>query len=94
MTLTKLLFQQRGVRNRASLLRLSEAKILDWADAHYRRTGAWPTVNSGPIPEGDGTTWLAVNAALGNGTRGLRGGTTLMRLLSQARRKQRYPRAK
>jgi hypothetical protein len=79
------LAEQRGMRNRLAPPRLRGRQILAWASAHYRRTGRWPTLHSGPIPEAPGETWNAVDAALKAGTRGLRGGSSLARILSRHR---------
>jgi len=38
-----------GVRNASNLPRLTERKVVSWADDHYRRTGLWPVVASGPV---------------------------------------------
>src|SRR5437763_1020814 len=39
-----------------------EEEILIWADAHYKRTGAWPTTDSGPIPgTSTATSWSAIS---------------------------------
>jgi hypothetical protein len=48
-------------RNKARLPPLTVAQILAWADAHRARTGEWPRVLSGPIPEAPGESWRAVN---------------------------------
>jgi hypothetical protein len=60
-------------------------KILEWADAHHRRTGRWPGVLSGEIPEAPGEDWHAVNFALYRGFRGLPGGDSLAKLLARER---------
>src|SRR5947209_3998085 len=39
----QLLAEERGVRNRMRLAKLTIRRILDWAVAHQRRTGRWPT---------------------------------------------------
>ncbi|RJP37906.1 MAG: hypothetical protein C4547_05185 [Phycisphaerales bacterium] len=65
--------------------KLSIARILQWADAHYRRTGCWPSVHSGRIPEAPGENWTKVNSALEHGFRGMRGGDSLSRLLKRRR---------
>ena len=65
--------------------KLRVSRILRWADAHYRRTGRWPSVRSGRIPEAPGETWSRVNQALAHGYRGMRGGDSLSRLLSRHR---------
>jgi hypothetical protein len=82
-SLAKVLAIERGVRNQASMPRLSRKSILDWASAHHQRTGKWPVKDSGPIPECPGETWLTVNEALRNGRRGLRGKSTLAQLLDE-----------
>jgi hypothetical protein len=87
-SLARLLAQHRGVRNRKALPRLTETKVLAWADAYHRRTGAWPTRKSGPIAEAPGETWSAVDAALQAGTRGFRCGSSLARLLARRRGKR------
>jgi hypothetical protein len=60
-------------------------QILQWADAHRKRTGKWPTTRSGPILDAPGNNWLAVDKALRQGLRGLRGGSSLGRLLLERR---------
>jgi hypothetical protein len=84
-SLAKLLAKERGVRNVQDLPRLTIRQILLWADAHHRRTGAWPTAQSGPIVEAPGERWSGVNMALHHGARGFRGGTTLLQLLVKHR---------
>jgi hypothetical protein len=85
-SLARLLAEQRGVRNSASLPRIRVAQILGWADAHFARTGAWPKETSGPIPEAPGENWFAVDRALRAGVRGLKGGSSLARLLAEKRK--------
>jgi hypothetical protein len=80
-SLARLLGERRGRRNQAALPRLTAEGILAWADAHRARTGRWPGVLSGPIPEAPGENWRAVNLALHRGSRGLPGGGSLARLL-------------
>jgi hypothetical protein len=64
---------------------LTVEQILRWADALRRRTGSWPGLHSGPIPDAGGDTWAAVDAALRHGFRGLPGGGSLARLLADRR---------
>ena len=71
--------------------RLTIAQILAWADAHHRRTGRWPSANSGRMT-GSGITWAAVNTALDHGFRGLRGGSSLSKVLDTYRRRPTRPR--
>jgi hypothetical protein len=89
-SLVQLLAEYRGVRNRMRLPRFTIKLILAWADAYFRRTGHWPNINSGPIPESPGDTWAVVSKALTHGNRGLPGGSSLARLLAQ-KRGVRYP---
>ena len=80
-TLAQLLAKRRGVRNIHGLPRLPERKIMTWARAHFAAVGCWPAVQSGPIPQSPGDTWLSVDKALRNGSRGLPGGSSLYQLL-------------
>jgi hypothetical protein len=89
-SLPRLLAQERGVRNIASLPLLSVEEILASADAYHARTGHWPTAHSGPIPEAPGTTWLGVDKSLRRGRRGLPGDSSLARLLQQQRGTRRF----
>jgi len=84
-SLAELLETNRGVRNTANLPPLSAERILAWADAHHRRTGHWPQKDSGPIEDALGETWMAVDSALRQGTRGFSGGYSLPRLLAEHR---------
>jgi hypothetical protein len=59
--------------------------ILEWADAHFGRTGEWPHKNSGPISDSPGDTWMAVEMALCKGRRQLPGGSSLALLLAENR---------
>jgi hypothetical protein len=65
--------------------RLEVAQVLAWAEAHRRRTGAWPRVHSGPVAESPGETWRRIDSALRYGLRGLEGGSSLARLLEHER---------
>ncbi len=84
-SLPQLLALRRGLRNLQRLPRLTEEQVLAWADAHHRRTGAWPDSRSGPITGAEGETWSAVCGALHIGRRGLPGGSSLGRLLAERR---------
>jgi hypothetical protein len=84
-SLADLLAAERSVRHRSRVPGLTRQQILGWADAHRRRTGAWPTPQAGPIPESPGATWRAVDTALRQGHRGLRPGSSLARLLARRR---------
>jgi hypothetical protein len=76
---------ERGVRNKVNLPRLSRQQTLAWADVFHRRTGEWPTRDSGVIPECPGETWLTVDDALRKGRRGLRGQSSLAQHLERRR---------
>src|SRR5207249_244766 len=80
-SLARLLARYRQVINLADRPPLSEDSILLWADRHHRRTGDWPTRESGPVPRSGGETWLAIDSALHRGSRGLAGGSSLAELL-------------
>ncbi len=88
ISLAQLLAKYRGVRNRYQVPRLTPKKILAWADDHFRRTGAWPGQMSGPIAAADGENWGNIDAALRQGCRGLRGGSSLALLLHVHRGKR------
>jgi hypothetical protein len=64
---------------------LTVEQILLWADAHHRRTGRWPTADSGLVGGAPGRTWQALNQALARGNHGLARGSSLARLLAQRR---------
>jgi hypothetical protein len=55
-TLPRLLAQHRGVRNKARLPPLTDKEIMEWADAHHRHTGRWPTAASGAVAGTNGET--------------------------------------
>jgi hypothetical protein len=84
-SLAQLLARRRGVRNIQALPRLTYRQILIWADMYHRRTGTWPTSQSGAIPFALGETWSGINSALRAGRRGFAGGDTLKRLLARER---------
>jgi hypothetical protein len=85
-TLAQLLAECRPVPNPARPPRLTERRILAWADAHRRRTGEWPRSRCGPVAGVPGETWYKVDLALGLGLHGLPGGDTLLRLLRRSGR--------
>jgi hypothetical protein len=72
---------------------VTHTQILLWARAHHARTGEWPRAGSGAIPEAPGETWHGINSALLNGSRCLRGGSSLSRLFRHVRRAARLARA-
>jgi hypothetical protein len=84
-SLARLLARRRGSRNRAALPPVTVEQILAWADAHYQRTGRWPSASSGAVGDAAGETWGAIDQALSQGRRGLPGGDSLARLLGRCR---------
>ena len=83
LSLARLLAKRRGVRNSEYPPWLTTGQIVNWAKSHRKRTGRWPTINSGPIQDAPGETWLAIDMALRKGRRGLPGGSSLVRLLAR-----------
>lgn len=83
--MARLLARQRGKPNPKARPPLGIAQILCWADAYHRRTGLWPHVSSGAIPEAPNETWLCVDRALRRGMRGLPGGSSVFVLLARQR---------
>jgi hypothetical protein len=81
-SLSSFLARHCGHRNLKDLPPLSEATIWRWAQAHRRRTGAWPRVKSGAVRWAPGETWNGIDRALTRGRRGLPGGSSLYRLLA------------
>lgn len=84
-SLSRLLAEQRGRLHPLQRPSLTATQILAWADAHHARTGQWPRRGSGAILEAPGECWSAVDASLAVGNRGLPGGSSLTRLLAEAR---------
>lgn len=75
-----------------SAAHLAIDRILARADAHRRRTGDWPTAESGAIPRSGGETWMAIDQALKAGSRGLRTRSSLFKLLLKHRGVRRHVR--
>jgi hypothetical protein len=85
VTLARLLDGEAAPPPRPKRQRLTVARILNWADAHHRRTGSWPHSRSGPIDGVPGETWRTVDQALRSKQRGLTNGVTLVQLLTEKR---------
>jgi hypothetical protein len=86
-SLARLLARCRGRRNPRCQPLLSIPQVLAWADAYHQRHGSWPSAAAGFVLGEGELTWRAVNLALRQGHRGLPGGSSLSRLLSQWRGK-------
>lgn len=80
-SLAQFLQEQRGVRNRMRLPRLTIRMILAWADNQHAQTGTWPTSASGNVHGVEGENWLAIDLALRQGHRSLQGSSSLAKLL-------------
>jgi len=68
---------------------LTIEQILVWADEHKTATGDWPKHISGTVT-GTDETWSAIHAALYSGSRGLRGGSSLAKLLAEHRGRRNF----
>jgi hypothetical protein len=79
-SLAALLKMYRGGSAQTAKSSLSVEQIVAWAQAHQRRTGKWPSANSGPVTDAPSENWRALNTALQEGLRGLPGGDSLSRL--------------
>lgn len=84
-SLARLLLEERGVRKQYVLAPLTEAQILQWADAFQAHKGIWPRKNSGALECVPGETWSSIDSALHVGHRSLCGGSSLARLLAEKR---------
>lgn len=84
-SLSRVLQRYVGKKPGKQLPRLPQSQILEWADAYHRKHHRWPQAESGVVEGGDGLTWLVIESSLRNGSRGLRGGQSLAKLLLAAR---------
>lgn len=84
-SLNRLLGKRRNARIAKQERKLYVKQILDWADGHNRRKGAWPNTTSGQIRSAPGETWFRVQLALKQGKRGLPGGSSIAKLLAEHR---------
>jgi hypothetical protein len=75
-SLAGLLATHRGVIR----MPLDLATIQAWANDHKQATGSWPRVNSGAVAGAPQENWMAIDAALMRGNRGLPGGLSLAKL--------------
>lgn len=85
-SLALLLYLCRHVPSQPYQARYTTRRILVWCDAYYGRHGRWPTAQSGEIYGARGENWRKVDNALRLGLRGMRGGSSLARLLDKHRR--------
>ena len=87
-SVTRLLQEHRGIRNPASLPKVTEAQILIWSDSFYQSNGRWPSCDSGEITDAPGETWRGINNALKKNKRGLSISCSLAEFLRQHRGKR------
>ena len=81
-------FYLRTVRSITPSPPLTEEQILEWADAHRKRTGQWPNQKSGAVHGTVDETWQNISQMLQRGQRGLHGGSSLAQLLTAKRGKR------
>lgn len=87
-SLARLLADRRGKPYLARFVRgrkLTRQMIREWAQAHYRRTGVWPTARSGKVQDVEVESWGGINSALYQGLRGLPRGSSLAEFLGRGR---------
>ena len=87
-SLAERLARDRQVRNTFGKPRLKIKQILTWTDAHHKRTGEWPALQSGQVHEAPDENWSALSQALDKGARGLASGGSLAKLLAKYGRKR------
>ncbi len=71
----------RRLRRRWPKPRLTFRLILQWSDEFHRLKGRWPHNFAGHIKWAGEDTWSRMNDALAQGNRGLKGGSSLAKLL-------------
>ena len=71
-SLAHLLAKHDRKRHHTQPPRLTIEQILEWADAHCRRTGRFPSVDSGDVEGVEGENWSAIHVALGVAAGGCR----------------------
>jgi hypothetical protein len=79
-SLRRLLMKKRGVGGPLTL-----EQVLAWADAHHAATGDWPRYDSGKVIDAPRESWSNLNNFLRIGGRGLAGGLSLLRILTEHR---------
>lgn len=84
ISLADLLWEKRGVPNKANRPKLSIGQILQWIDEHKKKTGEWPNQASEKVG-GTSETWRGINSALAKGMRGLEAGSSIVQLLVEHR---------
>jgi len=80
LSLRRLLIEKRRVGYPLTL-----EQVLAWADAHHAATGNWPRYDSGKVIDAPRENWPNLNNLLRTGGRGLAGGLSLLRILTEYR---------
>ena len=84
-SLTAFLAKHRGVLGHISVMPdLTDARILEWADAFFAQRGYYPAIAE-RTPPAPGESWARIDAALRSGSRGLRGKRSLWGVLKKYR---------
>jgi hypothetical protein len=86
-SLANLIAEEFGIKNKMNLPPLTEKIICDWVGKFIEKNKRKPTKSDGIIEfannEYKGETWKTINFSLLRGTRGLRGGSSLAKLIQQ-----------
>lgn len=85
-SLARVLQRHRGITDtRLARPTLTRQQILEWADQYHLRHGEWPDRTSGRVAEAPELTWETINRYLRRGGPRLAGGSSLVKLLREAR---------
>ncbi len=85
MSFATLIADELGPRTRMSQPSLTTEMILQWADAHKKVTGEWPTAGSGMILHSPNEDWGLLSRSMRRGMRGLNEAISLSKLLERER---------
>lgn len=86
LSLAQALLKHRGKSHHMHLPRLTKKNIIEWAEFQHHYTGKWPGHYSGRVLGQPDEVWSRIDSALMNGNRGLRGDSSLAKLLGRKRR--------
>jgi superfamily II DNA or RNA helicase len=88
-SIAKLLAAELGVRNGNRPGKLRESQIRAWALAYKKKTGEWPSRDSGDVDGAPGEKWANIHQALRTGKRGLQSGMTLKQFIEMLLKRRR-----
>jgi hypothetical protein len=77
------------VRNGNRPGKLRESQIRAWALAYKKKTGEWPSRDSGDVDGAPGEKWANIHQALRTGKRGLQSGMTLKQFIEMLLKRRR-----